>query len=178
MTLVHVLLSCECLDIPCAALSCKRACMSFTNSLPRVSACCQIRDALHPPYAAAALGLLEAERHIRAILLGPHNEGICRRLAWTRMSRGAVTDLAASGSRHLWIFWSRGAGARGRLRTRRGSSLRPVVAHVSLGSHRRRQAGGDGDRAEFAGHGATAIDLHLQRRPCRSRCRGRTSHCS
>lgn len=85
------------------------------------------------PYASAALGLLEAEGHVGAILLGPYNERVCTCLAaampWART--GAYP--AVSGSRRLWRCASRGVVATGRPRRGPRSSLPPAaVAQVSL----------------------------------------------
>lgn len=149
--------------------------MSFTKSLSRVSAQCQIRDAWRVPYASTAFGLLEAEGHVGAILLGPHDECICDWLAQmamlSRMVRRTLLLLVAV------IFGYPGLEELAR-RVVFGSDedLRFVlwVAHVSRFSHKRLWAGGEGE-GEGEGEGA---DVRSRRHPCRSRFRDRTSHCS
>jgi hypothetical protein len=47
------------------------------------------------PYVGASFGLLEAERHVSAILLGPYNERICRALA---------KEVAIRSQRHTLLF--------------------------------------------------------------------------
>ena len=159
---------------PCAALSCRRDCMSFTKSLSRVSARCQICDAQRVPYASAALGLLEAEGHVGAILLGPHNEGICDGLAQlatiSRRVRRTLLLLVAI------IFGYLGLEELAR-RVVFGSDedLRFVLwLHTSAYS---RTSGGGHEGSATAGV-ASCIDVHSRRHPCKSPFRDRTSHCS
>ena len=68
--------------------------MSFTKSLSRVSAQCQICDARRVPYAPAALWLLKAEGHVGAILLGPYYEGVLLLLVAVVLANARLEQLA------------------------------------------------------------------------------------
>lgn len=130
------------------------------------------------PYAGATVGLLEAEGHIGAILLGPYNESVCATLSCCRGQCLTRPYPAASGSRRPLRCVSRGAAAFGRLRRARLSSLlRAAVAQVSPA-----QSSIAWPRCHRTGIcvslSSRGVDVRLPLRPCKTRCLCRTSHCS